>query len=102
MTHPVKNCSKALAVFLLALIGLVMSWLPLAGAEDRPYHRLVILGDPHLPGRLIEKKEKVIETINSWEDVDMVIAAGDICSDWGSDEEYQAAEKALFPHYRES
>jgi predicted MPP superfamily phosphohydrolase len=89
---PVKNCSKALAAFLLALISLVMCWAPTTIAQGRPYHRLVILGDPHLPGRLIEKKEAVLETINSWEDVDMVIAAGDICSDWGSDEEYQAAK----------
>lgn len=104
MINPVKNCSKVLAAFLLAVMLLGICRLPSAVAQDRPYHRLVILGDPHVPGRFIEKKEKVLETINSWEDVDMVIAVGDICSDWGSDEEYRAAgdffkklKKPFFP-----
>ncbi len=92
MIPTIKKGFSVPAAFLLAVMILVMPWLQTAGAEDRPYHRLVILGDPHLPGRFIEKKEKVLETINSWEDVDMVIAVGDICSDWGSDEEYRAAE----------
>jgi hypothetical protein len=92
VTHTIKKRFSLPAAFLLALMILVMPWPQTAGAEDRLYHRLVILGDPHLPGRLIEKKEKVLEAINSWEDVDMVIAVGDICSDWGSDEEYQAAK----------
>jgi predicted MPP superfamily phosphohydrolase len=90
--HTLKKRFSVPAAFLLAVMILVMPWLQTAGAEDRLYHRLVILGDPHLPGRLIEKKENALETIDSWEDVDMVIAVGDICSDWGSDEEYQAAE----------
>ncbi len=55
------------------------------------YHHLVILGDPHLPGRDIEKKEQVLATINSWDDVEMVVAVGDICADLGTDDEYQAA-----------
>jgi len=102
--NPVKNCSRILAAFLWAVILLGTCLPPPAGARDRPYHRLVILGDPHLPGRLIEKKEAVLETVNSWEDVDLVIAVGDICSDWGSDEEYRAAgeffkklKKPFFP-----
>jgi len=88
---PAKNCFKALAAFLSIVMLVVIYRLPPAGAQDPAYHRLVILGDPHLPGRFIEKKENVLETINSWEDVDLVIAVGDICSDWGSDEEYRAA-----------
>ena len=56
------------------------------------YHHLVILGDPHLPGRDIEKKEQVLTTINSWDDVEMVVAVGDICADLGTDDEYQAAK----------
>nr|NJM01919.1 hypothetical protein [Desulfobacula sp.] len=91
MINPVQNCSRVLAALLGAVIFLGICLLPPALAQDRPYHRLVILGDPHLPGRLIEKKEAVLETVNAWEDVDLVIAVGDICSDWGSDEEYRAA-----------
>jgi len=34
---------------------------------------LVILGDPHLPGKNVTEKEKVIKTINSWEDVDILL-----------------------------
>ncbi len=56
------------------------------------YHHLVILGDPHLPGRDIKNKEKVLETINSWDDVEMVVAVGDICADLGTDDEYQVAK----------
>jgi predicted phosphodiesterase len=56
------------------------------------YHHLVILGDPHLPGRDFQNKEKVLTTINSWEDVEMVIAIGDLCADLGSDDEYRVAK----------
>jgi dienelactone hydrolase/predicted MPP superfamily phosphohydrolase len=70
----------------------------------KPYHHLVILGDPHLPGRYIELKREVIETINTWNDLDMVVAVGDICEDRGTKEEYASAKdffgklkKPLFP-----
>ncbi|MFA5905569.1 MAG: metallophosphoesterase [Desulfobacula sp.] len=88
-----QNRFSAMAAILLTVIVLVMPRPQPALAEDLSYRRLVILGDPHLPGRLIEKKEAVRETINSWEDVEMVIAVGDICSDWGSDEEYHLAKE---------
>ncbi len=92
MINPVKRYSGALAAIVLAAMAFFISWPPPAHAEGLAYHRLVILGDPHLPGRMVEKKEAVRETINSWNDVDMVIAVGDICSDWGSDEEYRLAK----------
>lgn len=56
---------------------------------------IVILGDPHLPGKNPENKEKVIEHINQWKDVDMVVAMGDLCSKTGTVEEY-AYVKAYF------
>jgi predicted phosphodiesterase len=68
-------------------------------AAGRGYHHLVILGDPHLPGRNLAQKEAVLETINSWPDVDMVIAVGDICADYGTNEEY-AAVGAFFKKLR--
>ena len=54
---------------------------------------MVILGDPHLPGKDLENKKHVLEKINSWEDVEMVIAVGDICEYFGTDAEYTAAKE---------
>jgi Icc protein len=64
-----------------------------ADAADKPYQHLVILGDLHLPGKNMEAKEDVIRTINSWGDVDMVMAVGDICEDRGTEDEYAAVKK---------
>lgn len=52
-----------------------------------PSH-FVILGDPHLPGKNVPLKEKVINTINQWNDVTMVVAMGDVCEHRGTSEEY--------------
>jgi 3',5'-cyclic AMP phosphodiesterase CpdA len=57
------------------------------------YKRIVILGDPHLPGRLYQQKVKVIEAINSWNDVDLVVSVGDVCSTFGTAEEYEAVKR---------
>ena len=51
-------------------------------------HHLVVLGDPHLPGPNLAAKEKVIETINGWEDVEAVVAMGDLCEYYGTEVEY--------------
>jgi len=56
---------------------------------------IVILGDPHLPGKNPQMKEQVLEHINQWNDVDMVVAVGDLCSKTGTEEEY-AYVKAYF------
>lgn len=53
-----------------------------------PLSHIVVLGDPHLPGKNVPMKEHVIEQINQWNDVDMVVAVGDICSKSGTQEEY--------------
>lgn len=52
-----------------------------------PSH-IVLLGDPHLPGKHLENKERVLETLNQWSDVEMVVALGDLCSQTGTQEEY--------------
>lgn len=78
-------------------IFFVVLFLPIGSvsvaASEKTYQHLVILGDPHLPGNKVEFKEQVIETINSWNDVDMVVAVGDICEDRGTKEEYAAAKE---------
>lgn len=75
------------------LILLILSGATPANSGDKGYYHLVILGDPHLPGENINAKEHVIQDINSWPDVDMVIAVGDICEVTGSSEEYATAKK---------
>lgn len=56
---------------------------------------IVLLGDPHIPGKNLTHKEEVLKTINQWETVDMVVALGDLCSKIGSKEEY-ALVKSYF------
>jgi predicted MPP superfamily phosphohydrolase len=63
-----------------------------AFCDDRDYTHLVLLSDPHLPGRILPVKEKALQTINSWADVDMVAVVGDICNDLGIKEEYAFAK----------
>jgi Icc protein len=62
------------------------------GSEGHGHH-LVVLGDPHIPGRYLAAKEAVLGTINGWTDVDRVVVLGDICEDRGTPEEYAAAKK---------
>jgi len=71
------------------LLGLLFA-LTLYGSTH-----IIILGDPHLPGKHLDKKENVLEQINTWSDVDSVVAMGDLCSLTGTEEEY-ASVKAYF------
>ena len=71
-------------ILFLALVAVdARLFVPDASANVKGYHRLIILGDPHLPGKEIVAKERVIRNINSWDDVDGVIVLGDICSALG-------------------
>jgi len=80
----------ALSWMLLLAAGLVCG----AGeAGERDYQRVVVLGDPHLPGKNVAAKEGVLQTINGWGDVDLVAVLGDICEDFGTAEEYAAAKQ---------
>jgi 3',5'-cyclic-AMP phosphodiesterase len=97
-----SRITKFLLAFLLFFL-IPICVLPLFAGE-RDYTHLVILSDLHLPGRNIPLKEKVIETINSWPDVDGVVALGDLCNDLGTVQEYASVkkffsrlEKPLFP-----
>jgi Icc protein len=87
----------SLQSFVVAALALIVV---LCGCAKSPLdtevgasHHLVILGDPHLPGRDLENKKQVLATINSWEDVEMVIAVGDICEFFGTDAEYATAKE---------
>jgi 3',5'-cyclic AMP phosphodiesterase CpdA len=54
---------------------------------------VVVLADPHLPGRHLPAKQAVLRTINRWADVDRVVVLGDICEDRGTAEEYAFARQ---------
>jgi 3',5'-cyclic-AMP phosphodiesterase len=72
-----------------SFLGLILALSLYGGAH------IVILGDPHIPGKHLDRKEQVIEQINQWSDVDSVVAMGDLCSQTGTEEEY-AHVKAYF------
>ncbi len=54
---------------------------------------MVVLADPHLPGKHLAAKTAVIERINGWADVDRVVVLGDICEDRGTADEYTIAQQ---------
>ena len=83
---------------LIGTLSLVMVLLLASGislAAERAYHHIVVLGDPHLPGGTLHQKEQVRTTVNGWNDVDLVVAVGDITEEVGDDDEYAKA-KAYF------
>ena len=78
---------RSLIHCLLAVAALGLLESP-AYCSDRDHTHLVLFSDPHLPGRNIPMKQKTIETVNSWTDVDLVAVLGDLCNDLGTKEEY--------------
>ena len=91
------NMTKKFFLPLVILVGLAALLLGgpaslLSSGGQTPYH-LVVLGDPHIPGKFLPEKEVVIRTINSWPDVRLVVAMGDICEDLGTEKEYSAARQ---------
>ena len=68
-------------IFLLCALHIAL------GATEL-YTHLVVLGDPHIPGKKLERKEAVLHTLNQWKDVDAVVAIGDLCSQTATSEEY--------------
>jgi len=84
-----------LPLVIIAGLGVLLLGVPanlLSSGGQTPYH-LVVLGDPHIPGKFLIEKEAVIRTINSWSDVKLVVAVGDICEDLGTEKEYSAARQ---------
>lgn len=76
-----------------------------ASMESNGYYRIVVMGDPHLPvrvrevknpdkqQRIIQAKNKVIDDINGWEDVDEIAVLGDIAAQFGIESEYAFAKQ---------
>ena len=95
MNATIRNLTILVAILMAVTLYALGKPCPGAEATKSPYRHLVILGDPHLPGKHLAQKEQVRATINSWRDVDMVIAVGDICDEYGTKAEYAAA-RAFF------
>ena len=85
---------------LLFLLSLCYATLLLA---QSPIEHIVLLGDPHLPGKNLEQKEHVLQTINAWNDVSMVVGLGDLSSKTGTKEDYASIknyfDKLKHPFY---
>ena len=62
---------------------------------DKSFLKLIILGDPHLPGRLLDQKAEVIDWVNSQSDVDLVVVLGDVCATYGTKDEFEFASNFL-------
>jgi len=76
-------------------IGMYRGGMSLNEAREQCYYRIVVLGDPHLPTRAYQKvnkiiaaKNKVIEDINTWKDVNQIVVVGDITARFGNKMEY--------------
>ena len=100
--------SKGKLVIVAAIVALC-SWLgPASGwAEPTVHQRILILSDAHFPfvprekpdsakeQRILAAKQNLIADINGWDDVNRIVATGDLLGSYGTDEEYAAA-KAFF------
>ena len=76
-----------------------------SGGSAAAYHRIVVLGDPHLPVRLekyptpekqapvLQQKNKLPDDVNAWDDVAAVAVLGDIAARYGIDSEYAYAKE---------
>lgn len=84
------GCNKILVVMLMVfcLFSSVIS-----AAEIKQPYTITVLGDPHLPGHNLKAKEQLIETLNTWNDTDLVVAVGDLCESTGTPEEYRFAKE---------
>ncbi|HOD36703.1 MAG TPA: metallophosphoesterase [Syntrophales bacterium] len=90
--RPLQILPALLAILLLSAAD---GFLSPVTAGGNPYHHIVVFSDLHLPGRNLEAKEKAVENVNSWSDVDSVVILGDICDRKGSEEEYAFAKEFL-------
>ena len=98
------SCTLLLAAFFLCVNPPEVQAAP-------DYYRIVVLGDPHLPykpklwnkkarqDRVIATKNKLLEQINAWDDVNLVVAVGDITGGFGLEKEYDFA-KTYFSRMR--
>jgi hypothetical protein len=100
LKRPMKYI-KTLCLTLLITILTVAFLFPVY-AQGLDYHRIVVLGDPHLPykaslhtdpakqDKVVASKQRMQADINGWEDVDLIAVLGDMVGDTGTATEYAA------------
>ncbi|TRZ69303.1 MAG: hypothetical protein D4S02_02365 [Rhodocyclaceae bacterium] len=87
-----RQLTVSLFLIVAALVlGACSSMTMEESGSDR--HQIVVFSDTHLPGNIVSEKERVLQTVNSWTDVDMVVVTGDIVSKGGSAEEFAYARQ---------
>jgi predicted phosphohydrolase len=86
---------NAILLLMAAAFALTSCIAGIQGNAARGYHQVVVLSDLHIPGNNLPVKEKALQTVNSWNDVDMVAVTGDIVSRGGAPEEFAAAKNFL-------
>jgi 3',5'-cyclic-AMP phosphodiesterase len=93
--------NRILRVMLVLFVAfcVVTVFLP-AQAQGTDYFRIVVLGDPHLPfkgslhtdpvkqEKVMAAKNKMLEDVNSWDDVGLVAVVGDVVGETGTKAEY--------------
>ena len=100
-----------------AFIGcLSLGYVPTVAAGGRKeYYHIVIISDLHLPVRtksfpaaadqknVWEKKQKLLQTINAWTDVDEVALLGDQAARYGKEAEFKVVDEYVgalrYPYY---
>lgn len=102
MKNAYRHRAFPLITILLTVLVLFLCPGSPAGAENREYYHIVVLGDPHYPSKnedpesdlrrkLVVQKLRLTEEVNSWADVDLVAVVGDIVAKSGSREDYRQA-----------
>ena len=99
-----------------ALLGwLAIGGMPLGFAKEREYYHILLISDLHLPMRvknfpskaeqddIWQKKQKLLETVNGWNDVDEVALLGDLAARYGNESEFRVADEYVgglrYPFY---
>jgi 3',5'-cyclic-AMP phosphodiesterase len=88
-----RGVAGGVVLSLAALLVVLLDFGAPGLASQSPPPHVVVLGDPHLPGRHLPAKQAALRTINGWPDVDRVVVLGDICEDRGTAEEYAFARQ---------
>lgn len=89
-----RSATPAVLAALAALLAISCTTPP-DPANNRGYHRIVVLSDTHLPSDNDQAKQLAIATINSWVDVDRVAVLGDVVATCGTPDQFAYAKTFL-------
>jgi len=100
-----RNMLRVMILLVVALLGYAGINSTVDHAKKvEGYYRIVLLSDTHLPvktfnakdkakeDKIISAKNKVLDDINTWQDVGEIAVLGDVVGDTGTDKEYAYAE----------